>query len=131
MLSNYDEFRNQHFRKWLGKRVHIEKVDVKAVTSYGEIFGVADGYLRKLREVNPPETELCLHLSPGTPTMTAAWVLLGKSRYPATFFETYKGNAFRVDIPFNLAVDFVPQFLKRRLTYSTPTGINAFIHQRF
>ena len=43
--------------------------------------------------------------------MTAIWVLLGKSRYPATFYQTYDGRAWKTEIPFDLAFDFVPELL--------------------
>ena len=56
--------------------------------------------------------ELFLHLSPGTPAMTAIWLLLGKSRYPATFYQTHRGRAWKTDIPFDLVVDFVPELLR-------------------
>lgn len=41
----------------------------------------------------------------------AVWVLLGKTRYPATFYQTHEGRAWRTDIPFDLVVDFVPELL--------------------
>ena len=43
--------------------------------------------------------------------MTAIWVLLGKSRYPATFYQTHDGRAWKTEIPFDLAFDFVPELL--------------------
>jgi hypothetical protein len=64
--------------------------------------------------------ERCIHLSPGTPAMTAVWVLLGKSRYPATFYQSLKGRVWRTDIPFDLAVDYVPELF--RAGYEPPVS---------
>ena len=36
---------------------------------------------------------------------------LGKTRYPATFFQTHEGQAWKTEIPFDLVVDFVPELL--------------------
>jgi transcriptional regulator with PAS, ATPase and Fis domain len=43
--------------------------------------------------------------------MTAIWVLLGKSRYPATFYQTHDGRAWKTEVPFDLVCDFVPELL--------------------
>ena len=44
--------------------------------------------------------------------MTAVWVLLGKTRYPAAFYQTHDGRAWQTEIPFDLAMDFVPELLR-------------------
>ena len=41
--------------------------------------------------------------------MAAIWLLLGKTRYPATFFQSYNGKAWVTNVPFDLVVDFVPE----------------------
>lgn len=52
--------------------------------------------------------------------MAAVWVLLGKSKYPATFYQTFKGDARETRIPFDLAVDVVPELLH---------GADSLMHQ--
>ena len=44
--------------------------------------------------------------------MIAIWVLLGKSRYPATFYQSYASRAWETEVPFDLIVDYVPELLR-------------------
>lgn len=112
LLSNYQPFLAEWFAKWLPTRPVIHQVEITAPTDYVSIFGVADTTLASITaSVNRREAELCIHLSPGTPAMTAIWVLLGKTRYPATFYQTHDGRSWKTEIPFDLAFDFVPELL--------------------
>jgi transcriptional regulator with GAF, ATPase, and Fis domain len=97
------------------------------------VFRATDQMLAKVTEgLKEPGSELCIHLSPGTPAMTAVWVLLGKSRYPATFYQSFKGRVWRTDIPFDLAVDYVPELLRapdtslQYLATKSPSEIAGF-----
>src|SRR5208283_611860 len=121
LLSNYDEGIHQPFSKWLGARPTIHAVHVEAPIDYPSIFRAADTVLDELgRTTNYSESELCILLSPGTPAMTAVWVLLGKSRYPATFYQTHRGKLLPTVIPYDLVDDYVPQLLRdpdRHLQY--------------
>ena len=113
LLSNYEPFLAKWFSQWLQVEVQIHGVKVSDPTDYPSVFRAADSVLREITEHEQNgQTELCIHLSPGTPAMTAIWVLLGKSRYPATFYQTHDGRAWETEIPFDLAVDFVPEFLQ-------------------
>src|SRR5690606_38993924 len=55
--------------------------------------------------------ELCFHLSPGTPAMAAIWILLAKSKYPATLFQTYRDRITKAEIPFDITAEVVPHLL--------------------
>ncbi len=113
LLSSYPAKVNKHFANWLGGKAVTYQVKLDNPTDYTTIFELADNFLREVtarREGRP--TELCVHLSPGTPAMAAMWVLLGKSRYPATFYQTHKGQTTETVIPFDLAVDFLPELLR-------------------
>ena len=78
-----------------------------------EHFPAADEVLGQISSTASfAENELCILLSPGTPAMAATWVLLGKSRYPATFYQTHKGKLIPTEIPYDLADEFVPQLLR-------------------
>jgi transcriptional regulator with PAS, ATPase and Fis domain len=134
LLSDHNAFKNRHYLKWLGFAAIQHSVRITNPTDYAQIFKVADGELAGV--VNVPRAEkldLCMHLSPGTPAMTAIWLLLGKSRYsPATFFQTHQGKAWVTDIPFDLVVDFVPQVLRdadanlQHLASKSPQEIEGF-----
>ena len=96
--------------KWLGNKVKIHKVKVDNPTDYKTVFAETNRCLSEIATGH--SIELSLFLSPGTPTMTAILVLLGKTRYPATFWQTHNGKAWKTDIPFDLTVDFLPEILR-------------------
>ena len=113
LLSNYSDEWNRWFIKWLGAEAEIVSVELKKPTDYAAIFAITErelGHSKKQHKWS--ETELCLHLSPGTPAMAAVWLLLGKTRYPATFYETYGGQSWVTEIPFDLTVDVIPDLLR-------------------
>ena len=53
-------------------------------------------------------------------------------QYPATFFQTHKGDLWETEIPFDLAVDYVPQLLRdpdkhlQHLAANAPRYIDGF-----
>lgn len=132
-LSNYLPALGKQFVGWLGKPAHLHQVDIASPTDYASIFQVVDATMSSiLRQSDGRTTELCIHLSPGSPAMIAIWVLLGKSRYPATFFQTHDGRAWKTEIPFDLVFDFVPELLHspdlgfQHLAARSPQEISGF-----
>lgn len=114
LLSNYDAKESRVFAKALEPRARLHKIrNLKDPTCYTEVFKHSEERLKLLmgQEENAG-AELCIHLSSGTPTMAAVWVLLGKSRYPARFYQTYRSGAREETVPFDLVLDFVPEVLK-------------------
>ena len=135
LLCNYAPFLGRWYAEWLPGKVRVHQVEIANPTDYPSIFRASDFVLREVTgHRRPPRPELCIHLSPGTPAMTAIWVLLGKSRYPATFYQTHDGRAWQTDIPFDLAVDFVPELLHapdlglQHLAARSPQEIPGFSH---
>src|SRR5581483_9824171 len=134
LLSDYSAAKNKHFLKWLGVDAVIHPVKLKNPTDYPEVFAVADRELASVVSVpRPHPIDLCIHLSPGTPTMTAIWLLLGKSKYhPATFYQTHNEKAWVTNVPFDLAMEFVPQVLRdadarlQRLASHSPQELDGF-----
>ncbi|VTU00956.1 atpase aaa : Sigma 54-dependent transcriptional activator OS=Planctomyces maris DSM 8797 GN=PM8797T_28319 PE=4 SV=1: Sigma54_activat: HTH_8 [Gemmataceae bacterium] len=114
LLTSHTGPRNRWYAEWVGGGPVLHRVTVRNPTDYVEVFGLVDGALAGV--VGLPRAageELCVHLSPGTPTMTAVWVLLGKSKYrPATFYQTHEGRAWVTTVPFDLVVDYVPTVLR-------------------
>ena len=133
LLSNYSSEWNKWFQTWLKIPATLVEVELKKPTDYATIFKVSDQQLSSIKESKAwAETELCLHLSPGTPAMAAIWLLLGKTRYPATFYETSRnGECWVTDVPFDL-VDVIPDVLKnpdahlQHLTSESPAQIEGF-----
>ena len=133
LLSNYPADWNKRFVSWLSVNAQLVKVTLDKPTDYAAIFKIADDELAAIRKRKDwPNTELCLHLSPGTPAMAAVWLLLGKTRYPATFYETYGGASSIADIPFDLTVDVIPEIFRdpdihlQHLASESPSQIEGF-----
>jgi len=113
LLSNYPPEFNQWFRTWTEQPVEVIPVELASPTDYAAIYRCADQVLSQIKQRrHSASRQLCLHLSPGTPAMAAVWLLLGKTRYPATYFETFAGRSKEVEIPFDLTVDVIPEFLR-------------------
>ena len=114
LLTDHGTVKNRHYVKWLGGKPVLHNVKLANPTDYPEVFNIVDAELASVVNVpRPDRIDLCVHLSPGTPTMTAIWLLLGKSKYhPTIFFQTHEGKAWVTDIPFDLVVDYVPQVLR-------------------
>ncbi|HUY91795.1 MAG TPA: sigma 54-interacting transcriptional regulator [Pirellulales bacterium] len=64
--------------------------------------------------------------------MAAVWLLLGKTRYPATFYETHQGKAWKTEIPFDLTIDVLPELLRgadtkfEHLASHAPSQVEGF-----
>jgi len=134
ILSNYPDDLNQRVQEWLGgDDTTIRGVGLDDPTDYGSIFVEVEAALRRLTdEFASEDFELAILLSPGTPAMAAVWVLLGKSKYPATFYQTFEGKAWKTGIPFDLAVDYVPELLRgadsvlQHLASRSPQEVEGF-----
>ena len=134
LLSDHGSVKNRLYVKWVGGGPVVHAVKLKNPTDYPEVFKIADEVLASVVSVpRPHKLDLCLHLSPGTPTMTAIWLLLGKSKYqPATFYQTHNGEAWVTSVPFDLIMEFVPQVLRdadvrlQRLSSQSPQDVEGF-----
>jgi DNA-binding NtrC family response regulator len=133
LLSNYPVDWNIRFVSWLDVDAELVKAELKKPTDYVSIFKIADAELAAIRKRKDwIHTELCLHLSPGTPAMAAVWLLLGKTRYPATFYETYAGRSWTTQIPFDLTIDVIPEILRdpdthlQHLASESPNELEGF-----
>ena len=133
LLSNYSAEWGKWFVAWLGVKADLVQVVLDKPTDYAALYRIANGELGRIRDRNTwSETELCLHLSPGTPQMAAVWLLLGKTRYPATFYETYGGESLVIKIPFDLTVDVIPEIFRdpdahwQHLAAQSPSQVEGF-----
>ncbi len=113
VLSNYPADLNAEYHRWLGAGAGctVHPVTLTGPTDYGSIFAAVDGVMGEVVPV-AAGAEWNILLSPGTPAMTAVWVLLGKSRYPARFFQTYRGELTEAVIPYDLLTDYLPAVLR-------------------
>jgi DNA-binding NtrC family response regulator len=113
LLSNYAAVVHKPFARWLGDGPTIHAVELPDPTDYPRVFEVVDRTLAGLAGRKQGKAfELCILLTPGTPAMAAVWVLLGKSRYPAVFYQTFRNQLRPTTIPYDLVDDFVPEVLR-------------------
>lgn len=80
---------------------------------FGDIHQAADELLNKIFS-DYQELTLNILLSPGTPAMQAVWILLGKTKYPAVFYQSsVEQGVQKVEIPFDIAAEFLPEIASR------------------
>jgi DNA-binding NtrC family response regulator len=133
LLTNFPPEVNRLCLEWLGNEVAIHETTLAGPADYSSVFQETDRVLRGLwGRFRKARLEPCILLSPGTPTMATILVLLGKSRYPSTFYQTFKGKLQRTDIPYDLVDDFVPELLRgadlnlQHLSAKSPGQVEGF-----
>lgn len=130
LLSNYGAEVNKKFVSWLKKRCVTHDVKLTNPSDHGQILDAVKPVMASL-ELGTDD-ELCFHLSPGTPSMAAIWILLGKSQYPATLFQTHYEKVWQTEIPFDITTDVLPQLLRepdrlwQHLATKNPQEIRGF-----
>lgn len=110
LLCSYPAERVEPYLAWLREQVAVpitaHYVSLSSPVHFGEIYQAASQHLKRLRV---PGAQLSILLSPGTPAMQAVWILLGKTRYPATFYQSsLEQGAQQVEVPFEIAAEYVP-----------------------
>jgi transcriptional regulator with PAS, ATPase and Fis domain len=89
------------------------QVTLRSPIHFGDIYKAANGLLQQVTKHHPSDT-LCILLSPGTPAMQAVWILLGKTKYPAVFFQSsVEQGVEQVEIPFDISAEFLPELAAR------------------
>ncbi|QJW85252.1 sigma 54-interacting transcriptional regulator [Ramlibacter terrae] len=120
LLTNYDFARSKRFCAWLekttgydSKQVDLYQVDLESPIDYAGIYAAVSANL-KGAGLPREDVELTFHLSPGTPAMAAIWIILSKTRFPAKLIQTSRERGLEpVNFFFDLASDFLPEFLQR------------------
>lgn len=120
LLTNYGHDRSTAYCAWLEQHcgynslaVDLQEISLRSPIDYASIY---DEVSKHLKDLGLPreDIELTFHLSPGTPAMAAIWIMLAKTRFPAKLIQTSKERGVEsVDFPFDLASDFLPEFLQR------------------
>lgn len=133
LISDRPEWLSELFRDWLDCKSIVHTVQLNDPTDYDSVLSAARGVFDKVWTANR-QKGLCVHLSPGTPTMTATSVLLGKTIFPARFFQTFDGRVIETQIPFDIVDDCVRNLLRepdRRLQEwgaRSPKDVKGFEH---
>jgi len=111
LLLSYPEWLAAPFIEFLERDAAVHHHSLENPTDYPSVYQAVDSTLKKVTTKHS-DVDLWFHLSPGTPTMAAVWVLLGKTKYPARFWQTHKGAANEAAVPFDLTVDVLPEVLR-------------------
>lgn len=120
LMTNYGHERSTAFCGWLEQHcsydstaVDLQEISLRSPIDYASIYAAVS---KHLKDVGLPrhDVEPTFHLSPGTPAMASIWIMLAKTRFPAKLIQTSKEHGLQtVDFPFDLASDFLPEFLQR------------------
>lgn len=143
LLSDHSAKKGGVYVKWLKKATGVDAelrpCKLSGPTNFGEIYEAAVDVLDDLSAKASGNLELVIHLSPGTPAMAAVWVILAKTRFPATLIESSREHGVKVaSVPFDISADYLPQLLRKpdealiRLTQGLPEAapeFDAIVHQ--
>lgn len=110
LLCAYPAEQVERYLRWLREQVDIPVTayvePLSSPVHFGEIYHAANRHLQRLVGEG---VQLSILLSPGTPAMQAVWILLGKTRYPAVFYQSsLEQGVQQVDIPFEIAAEYIP-----------------------
>jgi len=135
LLSNRSKELTSAYIETLDDELNIEVI-LKAFdnpSDYKEIYIASNDALESVfKNLDKHSNELSILLSPGTPAMAAIWVLLGKTNFPAKFWQTWNGDVSETEIPFDITLDVVSEVINRadgvfkHLLESAPSDIEGF-----
>lgn len=110
LVSSYPSDVTKMYAKWLGRKAVLHQAQLTDPTNHAEILEAVQPIVTGLSLGQ--NDELCFHLSPGTPAMASIWILLAKSKFPATLYQTYQDEIREAVIPFDVTVELVPELLR-------------------
>jgi len=118
ILSNYSENKAKSFEKWISYKtksnVKIHFIDLSSPTNFGEIYENAVKVITDETSLLKQDCNLTFHLSPGTPAMSAVWIILSKTRFAAQLIESSVEMGVKtVSLPFEISAEYLPDLLKK------------------
>ncbi|MFW6343937.1 MAG: sigma 54-interacting transcriptional regulator, partial [Sediminispirochaetaceae bacterium] len=118
LLSNYSKEESIGYKRWIEARlpelsVELYMVELSSPTEFAEIYESAVQVLEELASAHA-EYGLTFHLSPGTPAMSATWILIASGKYRADLVETSREMGLRkVRLPFDILAEYHPRYGRR------------------
>ena len=113
LLNNYSSELSEAYVSWLqpqtSARISLHQITLESPTAYREIYLAALHKVESLHRQNPKAC-LTFHLSPGSPAMSAVWILLAQMHFPASsrLIESSRETGVRaVSFPFRMAVEYI------------------------
>jgi len=117
LLANQPKSICTNYITWLNDvtstKVELVEATLTSPTNFREIYETASETLEKTKEKYKGQANLSLHLSPGTSAMSAVWIILGRTKFPAQLIQTSIEKGFETaDIPLEIAAEFIPDLIK-------------------
>lgn len=148
ILSDLGEQENRHYAKWLGgianASVTIHPCRLRDPNDFTAIYKHATNVVGSAESSSTSPLARTYHLSPGTSTMGAVWVILAKTRFPAELIECSRQDAKTgrypvrtVSVPFEMSAEYVEDLLRKpdedllRLSQGLPVepAFEAIVHR--
>lgn len=114
LLNNRTPDLAAEYAEWLGDRtsatLEVREVPLQDVSDHAQIY---DAVVPICEAVAGSGAELTFHLSPGTPAMASVWLLLGKTRFPATLIRSSPERGVEAaSVPFDISAELLPELLR-------------------
>jgi DNA-binding NtrC family response regulator len=112
LLANQPEERLARYEAWLREQrrdhkasLRVRRVQLRNPANFEEVYETVTQFLeQELRRYRQPP-ELTFHLSPGTPAMSAIWVILGRTQYRANLIQSSRRTGVEVvSLPFEISM---------------------------
>jgi transcriptional regulator with PAS, ATPase and Fis domain len=118
LLSDQTDQKNNAYIKWLGEKtaspITLHKIELSSPVNFGEIYEASISSIINTKKRHDNNANLTYHLSPGTPAMAAVWIIIAKTRFPATLIESsLKAGVKTASIPFDISAEFIPDLLRK------------------
>lgn len=117
LISDQPNSENKCYIEWLKTKnyanIILQKVSLSGPTNFGEIYEAAVSVVGDTNKRHGNNIKLTYHLSPGTPAMAAIWIILAKTRFPATLIESSQQEGVKIaSVPFDMSAEFIPDLLR-------------------
>jgi len=117
LISDQPDSENKCYIEWLKTKnfanIILQKVSLSGPTNFGEIYEAAVSVVDDTNKRHGNNIKLTYHLSPGTPAMAAIWIILAKTRFPATLIESSQQEGVKIaSVPFDMSAEFIPDLLR-------------------
>ncbi|PLX85604.1 MAG: AAA family ATPase [Desulfuromonas sp.] len=119
LLNNYGPDRDvDGYVEWLKGKcqsdILVTPVTLSSPIDFGAIYVAAKAHVEKILKASRQKSTPVFHLSPGTPAMSAAWIILAKGPFPGA--ELIQTSVMRgleqVEMPFNIFTEFIPDLAR-------------------
>ncbi|HOT74325.1 MAG TPA: sigma-54 dependent transcriptional regulator [Candidatus Wallbacteria bacterium] len=115
-----DEYRRQISKKYAKNKTVVFHEHELNPTDYNRIYEITTGIMKSLqKKYSNKKIKWHFHTSPGTGQMNAIWVLLSKTAYPATLYQSHyeigskKQIVKTIDLEFNIDAEYIPEVTAR------------------